>query len=128
MERNIDAMGRIVIPSEYRKQLRIYDGDLLNMEVDSNKIVITKVNSKPSDIRREKVVIYDEKRIEALKNKYPLGTIVECIEMKEMYSPVPTGTRGVIYAIDDIGSIHTHWENGSSLALLEDIDRFKIVK
>lgn len=128
MERNIDTMGRIVIPSEFRKQLRISDGDLLNMDVVGNKIVITKVNSKPSDVRREKILTYDANRINLLKKKYPQGTIVECIEMKEDMTPVPTGTRGVVYLIDDIGSIHIHWENGSSLALIEDVDRFKVVK
>lgn len=128
MERNIDSMGRIVIPSEFRKQLRINDGDLLNLDTDKNRIVITKVNTKPSDVRRTKFFMFDKDKIKSLRDKYPQGTIVECIEMNDEYSPVPTGTHGVVNSVDDIGSIHVNWENGSTLALIEEVDRFKIIK
>ncbi|MBO7615005.1 MAG: DUF4314 domain-containing protein [Bacilli bacterium] len=128
MERNIDSMGRIVIPSEYRKQLHIGDKDLLNMDVLDNKIVISKANPKPTDVRREKILLYNEKKIKELREKYPQGMILECIEMNDPYSPVPTGVKGVVTLVDDVGSIHVSWENGQTLALLEDEDRFKIVK
>jgi AbrB family looped-hinge helix DNA binding protein len=129
MERNIDSMGRVVIPSEFRKQLKISDGDLLNMEIDHNGIFITKVNNKPSDIRRERFFTQaDLDLAKQRKAKYPSGTLVECIEMRNESFPVPSGTHGVVSFVDDIGTIHVNWENGSSLALLEDVDRFKIIK
>lgn len=128
MERSIDSMGRIVIPSEFRKQLRINDGDALNLDIENNRIVITKVNTKPSDIRRERIFVYDSDKVERVKEKYPTGTIVECINMGEEVRPIPTGTRGVVTLVDDIGSIHVSWENGSSLALIEEVDRFKVIK
>lgn len=128
MERNIDSMGRIVIPSEFRKQLRINDGDLLNLDINNNSIVVTKVNNTPSDIRRVSIIKYDESRLKSLREKYPEGTMVECIDMADPYKPIPTGTHGVVWFIDDIGSIHVKWENGSTLALIENEDRFKIIK
>ena len=42
MNRNIDTLGRIVIPKEMRKQLDIKENDPLNIELQDNKIIITK--------------------------------------------------------------------------------------
>ena len=40
--RKIDDLGRIVIPKDIRKDLRIYKDDYLNMEVKDNTIIISK--------------------------------------------------------------------------------------
>lgn len=129
MERNIDSMGRVVIPSEFRKQLKISDGDLINMEIEhNNRIVITKVNTKPSDIRRDRIFSVDKEAVKTTRDKYPVGTLVECIEMKNEVLPIPPGTRGEVDFVDDIGTIHVRWENGRYLGLIEEIDRFKIIK
>ena len=45
MNRNIDTLGRIVIPKEMRKQLHIKENDPLNIELQDNKIIITKTNT-----------------------------------------------------------------------------------
>lgn len=45
MNRNIDNLGRIVIPKEFRKELGIDSGSNLNIELTENKIVITKKDS-----------------------------------------------------------------------------------
>jgi AbrB family looped-hinge helix DNA binding protein len=45
MNRNIDNLGRIVIPKEFRKELGIDSGSNLNIELVDNKIVITKKDS-----------------------------------------------------------------------------------
>lgn len=66
----------------------------------------------------------DKKRIETL---YPIGTIVELDNMNDTQAP-PSGTRGKIYHIDDMGQIHVKWENGSGLALIYGEDQFHIVK
>lgn len=42
MKRKIDELGRIVIPKEMRKELDIKENDPLNIEVQDNKIIITK--------------------------------------------------------------------------------------
>ncbi len=128
MERNIDSMGRIVIPSEFRKQLRISEGDLLDISLNGDSIVMTKVKITPVDTRRELFINVAEEKVNNIKERYPVGTIVECIEMVGETSPVPTGTKGVVNLVDDIGTIHVSWENGSGLGLIEDLDRFKIIK
>ena len=45
-------------------------------------------------------------------------------EMDDTQAP-PVGTRGTVIAVDDIGTIHVRWDNGSSLGVVfgEDLCR-----
>lgn len=45
MYRNVDDLGRIVLPSEMRKQLNIKGGDAVNIDIRNDKIVITNKNT-----------------------------------------------------------------------------------
>ena len=47
--------------------------------------------------------------------------------MRNEKYPVLPGTVGEVTHIDDAGSIHMRWENGSSLALIPEIDSFQTV-
>ena len=38
------------------------------------------------------------------------------------------GLEGAIDYIDDAPQIHVNWENGSSLALIPEVDKFEIIK
>ena len=55
--------------------------------------------------------------IERLKEEYPEGCTVELIEMNDPYHPVPSGTRGKVTDVDDMGTIHVRWSTGSSLGV-----------
>ena len=63
--------------------------------------------------------------LQKLREKYPVGTVVVLDRMDDFQSP-PVGTVGEVTYIDDIGSIHVSWQNGSSLALIPDEDEFHI--
>lgn len=65
--------------------------------------------------------------IKMLKERYPRGTRVELVEMKDVQAP-PIGTRGTVIGIDGIGSIMVRWDNGSGLNVLYGVDSCKIVK
>lgn len=41
---------------------------------------------------------------------------------------MPSGLTGEVTYIDDMGSVHVNWSNGSSLALIPGEDDFDIVK
>lgn len=41
--------------------------------------------------------------------------------MDDAYAP-PVGTLGRVQHVDDTGSIHVKWDNGSSLAVLYGVD------
>jgi hypothetical protein len=68
---------------------------------------------------------FDGKKIELLKTKYPVGTVVVVLAMNDPHG-VPSGTKGIVDHIDDIGQIHVSWDNGSGLALIPDEDEFRI--
>ena len=68
-----------------------------------------------------------EKELTALREKYPTGTVVKLISMNDVQSP-PVGTIGEVTLIDDMGSVHVNWQNGSTLALIPDVDSWEILK
>lgn len=41
---------------------------------------------------------------------------------------MPKGLEGIIDYVDDAPQIHVNWENGSSLALIPEVDKFEIIK
>ena len=63
--------------------------------------------------------IYIKKEeLEALRERYPRGCRVELVKMDDPYREMPPGLKGVVTGIDDSGSIHVDWQNGSSLAVI----------
>ena len=68
----------------------------------------------------------DDKTLEKLRRDYPAGTRVILKRMDDLCSP-PIGTKGTIKYIDDIGSLHTKWDNGSGLALIIGVDEFEVL-
>ena len=41
--------------------------------------------------------------VEALRREYPVGTLVELVEMDDPQAP-PVGTKGRVTCIDDVGT------------------------
>ena len=59
-----------------------------------------------------------------LRHEYPAGTRVELVEMDDRFAP-PVGTQGTVMAVDDIGTVHVNWDNGSTIGAVygEDVIR-----
>lgn len=68
-----------------------------------------------------------KERVEYLRIKYPKGTKVELLEMDDVQAP-PIGTVGTVYGVDDLGSLLVRWENGSSLSVIDGVDRVKKIR
>lgn len=66
----------------------------------------------------------NREKLEVLQKRYPQGTKIRLEEM-EGEPQMPRGLKGRVDFVDDIGQIHVSWENGSSLALNPDVDRFQ---
>lgn len=64
------------------------------------------------------------KLLQSIREDYPKGTRVQLVSMEDPYHPVPAGTRGTVTVVDDAGTIHVSWDNGSSLGLIYGEDRF----
>ena len=63
-----------------------------------------------------------------IKKNYPCGTAIKLVSMNDSYSSIPKGTFGVVHHVDDIGTIHVHWENGRSLGIVYNEDVIEIVQ
>lgn len=65
--------------------------------------------------------------LEELRKRYPVGTVVELVRMNDVQAP-SVGTKGVVEIIDDMGTIHVKWENGSSLGVVYGEDICRIIE
>lgn len=70
---------------------------------------------------------FDKQRkiAERLREQYPVGTRIELIHMEDPYTPIPSGTRGTVRAVDDMGTIHCDFDNGRQLGIIPDEDNFR---
>lgn len=66
------------------------------------------------------------KDIQRLREQYPKGSRVEILEsVTDPYHPLPAGSKGTVWAVDDAGQLHINWDEGGSLALIYGIDSFR---
>lgn len=63
-----------------------------------------------------------------IKELYKPGTKVRCLDYNDEYASIPEGTLGIVKFVDDIGTIHVSWENGSNLGVIVGVDNIEIVK
>ena len=68
-----------------------------------------------------------KRKIIRLKEKFPKNTRLKLISMDDIQGP-PSGTFGTVLGVDDIGMILVKWDNGSTLSLIPEEDKFKIVR
>ena len=66
----------------------------------------------------------DKNKIARIKDNYPPGTRIKLDHMNDPYNPVPDGMTGTIVIVDDAGTIHMQWDNGRTLGLCPEVDRF----
>lgn len=64
--------------------------------------------------------------LEALRERYQPGCSVELVSMDDGQAP-PEGTRGKVVHVDDLGTVHMLWENGSTLGFVPEVDRVRIL-
>ncbi len=61
---------------------------------------------------------------EKLRRRYPAGSEIT-LEYMEGQPQMHKGLKGKVTFIDDIGQIHVDWENGSTLELNPELDKFQ---
>lgn len=59
---------------------------------------------------------FNEETLNRLKERFPEGTRVMLTAMADEFAP-PIGTLGTVMSVDDIGTIHVKWDNGSTLGV-----------
>jgi hypothetical protein len=60
-----------------------------------------------------------------LRDMYPPGTQVELISMDDPYSKLKPGDKGRVDFVDDGGTLHTVWDNGSYLGIVYGVDHVR---
>lgn len=61
------------------------------------------------------------------------GQRIECVAMGADPDPIPMGARGTVLKLEQWGAgpqhhnIHVAWDSGRTLALLSDVDKWKIL-
>lgn len=63
--------------------------------------------------------------VKTMRDAFPKGAPVELIFMDDPYRSLPKGLKGNVMLVDDMGTIHMHWENGSSLGVVWNVDVVK---
>lgn len=61
--------------------------------------------------------------IKRLREEHPPGTRIVLESMNDPHAP-PSGTKGTVAYVDDMGQIGMNWDNGSSLSLMPSLDSF----
>ena len=59
--------------------------------------------------------------LQYLRAEYKEGDRVELINMDDIQAP-PPGTKGTVWGVDDVGTIHVKWDTGSRLGVLYGVD------
>jgi len=79
--RTIDRLGRIVVPIEFRRALGIADHDLVEISLDANRIVLTRVErtcvfcTATEDLRQHRDRMVCGPCVDALKPPDPSGPV-----------------------------------------------------
>lgn len=69
-----------------------------------------------------------QEQVNKIKERYPIGTVIELTaDMEDNYNPIPKGMQGEVIGIDDIGTLHMKWQNGSGLGVMVGEDSFKVI-
>ena len=66
-------------------------------------------------------MIYNEKRVEMLRQRYPEGTRICLDGMDNDPRPIPPGTKGIVQFVDDAGTLHCKFNNGRTLGVIPDV-------
>lgn len=63
----------------------------------------------------------NKEQLMEMRKKFPPGTRIRLVHMDDVQAP-PSGTKGTVMGVDDIGSILVKWDNGSSLNVIYQVD------
>jgi hypothetical protein len=56
------------------------------------------------------------------------GKRIELIATTDPYTNLRPGDRGTVDFVDDMGTIHVSWDNGSQLGLVPGEDQYKLLE
>lgn len=57
-----------------------------------------------------------------------VGRRVKLIRCNDQYTKLQPGEKGTINFVDDVGTVFVKWDSGSSLGMIDGIDRWELVE
>lgn len=54
------------------------------------------------------------------------GKRIKCVSMNDDH-PIESGELGTIDLVDDMGTIHVKWDNGRTLGIVPEEDKYELV-
>ena len=66
--------------------------------------------------------------VDRIQKEYPSGTRVELVSMYDPYRHFDAGLKGTVSCVDDTGTIHVDWDNGSHLGIVYGEDSCRKIK
>lgn len=66
----------------------------------------------------------NDKEVERIRARYPVGSRIVLDQMGDDPRPVPSGMKGTVVSVDDIGTVHCNFDNGRRLGLIPGEDSF----
>lgn len=56
-----------------------------------------------------------------------IGDAIYLISTTDRYTTLHEGSLGIVSSIDDAGTVHVRWDNGSSLGLIPGEDQWEVI-
>ena len=69
----------------------------------------------------------DHKLVKKTKDTYQPGTRIQLDCMGDDPRPIPSGTKGTVRTVDDMGTVHCDFDNGRRLGLVPGEDYFHAI-
>ncbi|MCY1152613.1 MAG: DUF4314 domain-containing protein [Sphaerochaetaceae bacterium] len=69
----------------------------------------------------------NKNQLQQLRKQYPIGCVVKLISMDDSFAP-RIGTLGKVIYVDDTGTIHVKWTNGSTLGVIFGVDKIERIE
>lgn len=63
---------------------------------------------------------------ERMRTHYPPGTRVQLLRMDDPYAPVPSGMRGTVTHVDDMGQLQMHWDTVKRA--IRDLEKASLIR
>lgn len=72
--------------------------------------------------------MYNRRKVEMIKERYPEGTRICLDRMENDPNPIPSGTKGTVQFVDDMGTVFCKFDNGRSLGMIPGEDSFHTIQ
>ena len=105
-----------------KRESKTTGGDQVKNEQQSDRGHDRRTRYGNDDVRC--YMIYNEKKVEMLRQRYPEGTRICLDSMDNDPRPIPPGNKGIVQFVDDAGTLHCKFDNGRTLGVIPDVDQF----